>query len=118
MSWKLIDPSYTGRDAAGGTQLSSFDLDYVFHGQVREKAFRIGNTGSAQASFAFTASGVNTDLTAAVTFSTDQRGTYATSANVTGLDPNAISDTIWMKFTTPADAFTVSGTYLVRIDES
>lgn len=117
MTFKFINTSYTGMDAAGGTEEDGFDLTGVFKNQTIDSKFKIGNTGASEASFNITASGLESDITDAVSFSTDDGITFETTATVSGLQPNEISDTIITRFEVPEDAYLTSGTFLIRVDE-
>lgn len=118
MSFKFTNAGYTGRDAAGATADTSYDMGGLFKKQTKDQKFKIGNTGASEATFTITASGLESDLTSAVTFSVDQGDTWYTSAGVSGVAPNENSEVIIARFTVPDDAYLASGTFLIRVDEA
>ena len=117
MSIKFIDKSYLGADAEGGTELTTIGLGNMFRGDLEDEAFRLGNTGAGSVDLTVTASGLNAALVAAAEFSLN-KADFETSVTLSGVVPNQISDTIWMRFTAPIDSNTTSGTFLIRVDES
>jgi len=117
MSFKFVNEAYTGIDAAGGTADTSYNLNGVFKNATYDQKFRLGNTGASETTFTCTASGLESSITDAVTFSTDGGLTWDTTAGVSGVQPNEISDIIIARLTVPDDAYLCSGTYLIRVDE-
>lgn len=116
MSWKLVSKTYTGPDAGGATQDSSYDLGYIFYEQAKDIIFRVGNTGSSTAAFKVSASGNNQALIDAVEFSQNKRD-WDSQVSFSGIQANEISDTVFCRFTVPVDTYVTSGTFLIRIDE-
>jgi hypothetical protein len=116
MTFKLTDTTYTGMDAAGATEVTEFDLGSMFWGHKEVFSFRLGNTGVSGANFEITASGANADIVLGVDFS-DNKKDWETSVNIDSLGPNALSDTIWCRFTMPMEALVTSGTFLIHVEE-
>lgn len=117
MSWKLVNKEYTGPDAAGATEDSSYDLGYMFYNQSKEIVFRVGNTGNKTADYIITASGENSSLLDGVEFSKD-RNTWEEEILFSGVEPNYISDTAYCRFTASGESYITSGTFLIAITET
>lgn len=120
MSFKFIDGDDTGYTAADSASLTDDDLTYsgIFVGDTEELYFRLGNTGTTDKIFDISASGVNSTIIDDVEFSLDNGQTWATTASISGVKPNAVTDLIKMRYT-PADGEILGvGSFLLRVDES
>lgn len=122
MSFKWIHEDYTGFtavDATGDNILEDDDLEIsgIMIGDTKEIHFRLGNTGTSEASFQISASGVNSTIVDDVEFSEDNGLSWLTPACVSGLAPNEVSDLIRCKYTPAEGEITGTGSFLIRVDE-
>lgn len=116
MAHKFVNQGYTGIDANGATEDTSYDLGAIFWNQAKELIFRIGNTGSSTTDYQLSASGLNSGILGYVEFS-DDHDTWSETLTMSGVAPNRITDTLYCRFTCPDDAYVASGTFLIRVDE-
>lgn len=116
MSFKYIAGNNTTLTAADADTLTSIDLGGIFKGQTKKSSFQIGNTGSGTTNFQCQVSGVESDVRANVNYSLDGE-TWATTATISGVEPNAISQVVQVRYTPDSDDVTTSGTFLIYVVE-
>ena len=118
MSWKFINDSYTGFVEGGSSAFyqTSENLGFMFYNQIKQIVFRVGNDGSEVANYAITVSGSNSALNAGVEFSKN-RMDWEDVVYHSGIQPNAVTDITWCRFTVPSDAFLTSGTFYMVVSE-
>ena len=117
MSYKFIVGTENQLTAAGLDAITSLEISGIFPTQTEEFSFRIANTGSAEAHFNITSSGVNSSVLTDVTFSDDNGLTFETTAQVSGVQPNAVSERVVGRYTPSAGSVLGVGSFLVRVDE-
>lgn len=117
MSFKFIEELDIALSAGDATEEDELDMGGIFIGQTKQVAFKLGNTGASETIFTITASGQNPTIVDDVEFSSDQGGTWETSATVSGIAPNAVTERILCRYTPGEEEITASGTFLIRVDE-
>ena len=117
MSFKFIEADATEYTAADATEEEELNVSGVFTQQDYYEAFRIGNTGSALADYDITTSGVNTTINDDVTYSIDEGENWETTATVSGVAPNEISERVRVKYTPDEGEYVGVGSFLIRVDE-
>ena len=123
MSFKWVHEDYTGftaADATGDNTLEDDDLAIsgIMVGDTKEVAFRLGNDNSTATTFAVSASGLNSTINDDVQFSVDNGLSWETTANVSGVQPNEVTDLIRCRYTPDEGETTGVGSFLIRVDES
>lgn len=117
MSFKFIAGEGTGFTALDEPVLSQLDLTGIFVGQKKRKSFRLGNTGAASTDFAISTSGLNSSINDDVQYSIDGGSIFATTATVSGIQPNEISQDIFVEYTPQEGDVLGEGSFLIRVDE-
>lgn len=119
MSFKFIDEENTEFTAADASYLTDDDLTMsgVFVNQEAQQAFMIGNTGSDLAIFNISTSGVNTTINDDVEYSIDNGNSWATTATVSGVEPNGVSERIRVRYTPAEDEYLGVGSFLIKVNE-
>lgn len=117
MSFKFIDPTstsvFTAADASGITQLP---LPIGYPSGTVEDVFCMGNTGDSGVAFSGYLTGTNSGLIDITEFSLDQE-TWDSGFLTDIVDPNSISEFIYVRGVIPEDAYIGSGTVLLNITE-
>jgi hypothetical protein len=116
MAVSFISNTYTGFTVSDTLAESFLDLGALFYNEEKEIAFRLGNSSSSEADYQILASGLNTEIVDAVTFSTD-KSTYSELIVVSGIQPNGLSDILYCKLTCPSNVASGECTFLIHVDE-
>lgn len=117
MSFKFIAGQGTGFAALDEDVLSELDLTGVFIGQKKRESFRLGNTGAVIIDFAISTSGVNPSIIDDVEYSIDGGSTFGTTVTISGVQPNEISQDIFVEYTPQEGDVLGAGSFLIRVDE-
>ena len=117
MSYKFISDEYTGFTSADADTLEELNVSGVFIGHEKRVGFRIGNTGTQVAEYTAFASGLNATIIDDVEFSSDNGTTFSTTATVSGIRPNEVSDRIVCKYTPAEGEYLGIGSFLIHVDE-
>ena len=121
MSFNWIDGGFTGFTALDASPLLADDdleISGIFIGETEEINFRLGNTGASETTFDISVSGVNSTINDDVEFSIDNGLSWATSASISGVQPNDCTDLIRCRYTPAEGEITGVGSFLIRVDES
>jgi hypothetical protein len=116
MSHSFLSSETFSTTVAEGTVITTIDLCALFHNQKKTDSFLLGNTSSGLLSFDITASGANTALCDTVLFWQEQdipSGTITLT-----LAGGEISDPVYFSVTPVGPNTTLSGSFLVHVEES
>ncbi len=117
MSFKFISGDSVGFTAGDEATLDEITISGVFIEQTKRVGFRIGNTGSELASYQITTSGINSAINDDVQYSADGGLTFADAVQVSGVQPNMISDLVFVEYT-PQDGDVIGvGSFLIKVNE-
>lgn len=119
MSFKFIDEDNTFLTAADADEITDDDLTMsgVFINEEYHQAFVIGNTGSNEAVYNISTSGVNASINDDVEYSVDNGITWDTTATVSGVPPNGVSERIRIKYTPAEGEYLGVGSFLLKVNE-
>lgn len=119
MSFKYIDPQNVGYIASDADTASDIAFGAVSPGETYIELIKLGNTGSADATFTMTGLSVNGAMLSGFYLSKD--GTdyeIAASGIVMGpISPNAITDMLYVKLVVPDNAYIGDGTIRLYVTE-
>lgn len=111
--WKLVQPDDTSLTAHEAEVLNTLDFGSLLHGDVTTLRFRVGNITSTTQNFTISATGNNSLLVSQTQFSSNGR-TYNDTLSVK-LQPNEITNVIFMKLTVPDNASRGDSSVLLTI---
>lgn len=117
MSYKFVEFDTTAFTAADAPTEDELSISGIFIGQTKTVAFILGNTGSSETTFSISTSGNNPTINDDVEYSIDNGATWSAAAEISGVQPNEITDRILVKYT-PAEGEVLGvGSFLIRVDE-
>lgn len=114
---KFVPAESTALTTADAIELELLEVSGVFIDQKKEESFRIGNESITEAHYQITTSGLNTTINDDVEYSTDSGVTFETTATVSGIQPNQMSERIIVRYTPEQGELLGVGSFLIRVDE-
>jgi hypothetical protein len=117
MSFRFVDPEYTGLTALEATELEEITFSGMFVGQEKKRNFRLGNLGDETTDFHVTASGLNSTIIDDVDFSINNGLSFETTVTVSGIKPNDVSDNLIVRYQSQPGDVVGLATFLIRVDE-
>lgn len=116
MSFKFVLGQQVVTAASEATGATTKDVGGLFMGQGIINTLHIANTGSSTADYTVAASGVNTTIVTATSFSLDNIS-YTSSVMVSGVTAGTLSEIIFYKIAPAQGDVVGSGTVFLRADE-
>ena len=117
MSFKFIEEGSTEFTAVEGTEEQELTISGVFIDQDYTVGFRLGNLDATVSSYQVTASGINASIVDDVTFSVDNGINFETAVQVSGVQPNMISDRVVVKYRAQDEDVLGVGSFLIKVNE-
>lgn len=117
LNFKFIPSTDTALSAEGAETLEELDFLGLLFNQSKKLLFRIGNTDTIKATFEISVESKNQEVLDAVTLSYDNI-TYSNSLTIPNIDPNSITECIYVKFDSNAIDLLGAGTFLINVEKS
>jgi len=116
VNFKFIPSTDTSLSAAGAAELTELDFLALLYNQTKKLLFRIGNTDIEKTSFIISIATKNTDILNAISLSSDNI-TYSNTLTIENLNPNSVTECIYVKFDSNQIDLLGAGTFLINVEK-
>lgn len=117
ISFRFIAEDYNGLTTFDADPLTQLGFGPLLHGQMKHLRFRVGNESTATTHFTISAVSENPGVASMVLFSTDNV-LYTPSITIGSVPGNGVTDVVWVKMTTTADARLGAGNFLIEVEQT
>lgn len=117
LDFKFIPSNDTSLSAEDATTLEELDFEGLLYNQEKKLLFRLGNTDSIKTTFTISITSKDSEVTDAITLSYDNIN-YTNILTIPNIDPNSITECIYIKFDANALDLLGSGTFLINVEKS
>jgi len=117
VSFRFIPDYYTGMTALDAQPMSGLNFGPLLHGQIKYLRFRLGNESLVTTHFTIRTVSTNPGVTEMVGLSPDNV-LYTPSVTIESVPGNGVTDVVWLKITTSADAFLGEGNFQIEVEQT
>lgn len=114
--FKFISSTDTALSAQDAEGIESLDFAGMLFNQEKKLLFRIGNTNNVKSTFNISIDSRSTDILGAIKISTDNINYYDT-LTIENVNPNDISEMIYVKFTSNFVYLLGPGSFLINVEQ-